>query len=347
MLRLIGSRTTYKQAAAAIWQPGREAADGSLDVRDLIRCATLAASSHNTQPWKFAADSSIIRIQPDYARRCPAVDPDDSHLFKSLGCAAENLVHAAAAQGHRAHVRFEPSQDAIVIQLERTSSARPSRLSHAIPSRQCVRTAYNGQPLSAAQAATLDRESVEGDVHPMLLSSSEQMETIVELVQEGNRVQFRDRAFVTELQQWIRYNPQEAIRTGDGLAGVVMGRPPLPSRLGHALFGLLASGGRQAAVDARHIRSSAGVVLFVGETDSRASWINAGRAFERFALRAATWGIRAAFINQPIEVRSLRPQLRSWLQVSGQHVHLMARFGEGPSVPHSLRRPVEAVLLSS
>jgi hypothetical protein len=27
-------------------------------------------------------------ILPDLSRRCPAVDPDDHHLFVSLGCAA-------------------------------------------------------------------------------------------------------------------------------------------------------------------------------------------------------------------------------------------------------------------
>ena len=344
MLSLTGSREAYDRAAAATWSSVRESADGSLDLRDLVRCATLAASSHNTQPWKFAADGMVIHIRPDYTRRCPAVDPDDSHLFKSLGCAAENLIHAAAAQGHRAHVRFEMSQDAIVIQLERTRRLRASALSHAIPTRQCVRTVYSGHPISAAQAAMLERECAEGDVHPMLVTSSERLETIVELVQEGNRVQFRDPAFVTELQQWIRYNPREALRTGDGLASLVLGKPAFPSRLGRLVFGLLASGQRQAEVDARHIRSSAGVVLFVGREDSRASWINAGRAFERFALHAASWGVRTAFINQPIEVRSLRPQLCSWLQVPGRHVHLMARFGEGPTVPHSLRRAVQEVL---
>lgn len=60
---------------------------------------TLAASSHNTQPWKFAVEPGRIVILPDLSRRCPAVDPDDHHLFASLGCAAENLVLAAQAVG--------------------------------------------------------------------------------------------------------------------------------------------------------------------------------------------------------------------------------------------------------
>ncbi|MFM9887270.1 MAG: Tat pathway signal protein, partial [Burkholderiales bacterium] len=59
---------------------------------DLVRYATLAASSHNTQPWTFKIEPGRIAILPDLSRRCPAVDPDDHHLYASLGCAAENLL---------------------------------------------------------------------------------------------------------------------------------------------------------------------------------------------------------------------------------------------------------------
>ena len=69
-----------------------------------MRYATLAPSSHNTQYCKFhIATSSLdktthkILIFPDYGRRCPVVDPDDHHLFISLGCTVENLRIAAQA----------------------------------------------------------------------------------------------------------------------------------------------------------------------------------------------------------------------------------------------------------
>ncbi|WP_219339633.1 hypothetical protein [Luteimonas salinisoli] len=69
------------------------------DALDLVRYATLAANSHNTQPWRFRVGAQAIDILPDPSRATPAVDPDDHHLFVSLGCAAENLAIAAAATG--------------------------------------------------------------------------------------------------------------------------------------------------------------------------------------------------------------------------------------------------------
>src|SRR5882672_4177857 len=85
--------TPYQSAVQSTWAP-MQADPGRLE---LVRFATLAANSHNTQPWKFSIRNDSISIAPDYVRRCPIVDPDDHHLFASLGCAAENLMHAAAA----------------------------------------------------------------------------------------------------------------------------------------------------------------------------------------------------------------------------------------------------------
>ncbi|TIS72529.1 MAG: Tat pathway signal protein, partial [Mesorhizobium sp.] len=68
------------------------------ELEDFVRYATLAANGHNTQPWRFGIAEDRIAILPDFARRTPVVDPDDHHLFASLGCAVENLAIAAAAR---------------------------------------------------------------------------------------------------------------------------------------------------------------------------------------------------------------------------------------------------------
>ena len=103
----------YEAVAERIWQWAPVTGDvrgavtglvGAALGRELVRCATLAPSSHNTQCWKFALDDQSITIRPDLSRRCPAVDPDDHHLFVSLGCAAVILIQAALANGFSGHV---------------------------------------------------------------------------------------------------------------------------------------------------------------------------------------------------------------------------------------------------
>ncbi len=126
--------TSYDEAVRRTWRhTGRAVSDGSLLLRELVRYATLAPSSHNTQCWKFAVQERSISIVSDLSRRCPAVDPDDHHLSVSLGCAAENLIQAALAHGLKGHAAFEAGPpDGLTVTLEPTK-ATSSPLFQAIP----------------------------------------------------------------------------------------------------------------------------------------------------------------------------------------------------------------------
>lgn len=84
--------------------------------------------------------------------------------------------------------------------------------------------------------------------------------------------------------------------------------------------------------------------FFFSDVDDKAHWVEAGRCCERFALQATALGLRTAFINQPVEVAALRPQSASWLGIGCYRPDLVVRFGRGPEMPRSLRRPVEQVL---
>lgn len=76
----------YEAVAAQTWRAGSMVGtEGAARSRELVRYATLAPSSHNTQCWNFALEDQAITILPDPLRRCPAVDPDDHHVYVSLG----------------------------------------------------------------------------------------------------------------------------------------------------------------------------------------------------------------------------------------------------------------------
>jgi hypothetical protein len=92
------------------------------------------------------------------------------------------------------------------------------------------------------------------------------------------------------------------------------------------------------------MRSSAGIAIFVADTNSKSGWVAAGRAYQRFALQAAALGIRTAFLNQPVEVATLRPQFANYLAIGERRPDLVVRFGRGPKMPSSLRRPLESVI---
>ncbi|MDG5816405.1 hypothetical protein QA601_15015 [Chitinispirillales bacterium ANBcel5] len=111
------------------------------------------------------------------------------------------------------------------------------------------------------------------------------------------------------------------------------------------IIGFVLTPKAQIKTDSKFIKSSSAVAVLVAEHNTKESWINIGRAYERIALQATNLSIRHAFINQPIEVNSLRPQFDSWLGLKNESALLMIRLGRSASVPFSLRRPVDQVLM--
>ncbi len=73
--------------------------------------------------------------------------------------------------------------------------------------------------------------------------------------------------------------------------------------------------------------------------------VRTGQVYERLALTLTSRGLKSAFLNQPIEVPYVRTQLQSTLGLGGAQPQLLVRFGFAESLPRSLRRPVEQVLL--
>ena len=315
-------------------------------MHDLVRQAILAPSSHNTQCWRFQIAQKSISIAPDLTRRCPVVDPDDHHLFVSLGCATENMVHAALAIGLHAVPRFDPGGDGLIaVNLEATQK-RVSPLFQAISERQCTRGDYDGQAISPTELRQLEQAGTGDGVSVRLLTARPAIENVLEGVVAGNTAQMNNAAFVAELKAWIRSGADEARRTGDGLVAGAAGNPALPRWLGSRMMGLFFTPKSENERYVRQIRNSAGIAVFVSERSDKAHWVEAGRCYERFALQATALGIRNAFLNQPVEVGTIRPQFAAWLGIaSKQRPDLVVRFGRGPAMPLSMRRPVQAVLV--
>lgn len=334
--------TTYAQAVQTIRRhlPLEDMAD---DLRPLVHYATLAASSHNTQPWRFRCERRRMVIRPDLARRCPVVDPDDHHLFVSLGCALENLLQAARAAGFQGHMDFDAASSETRVELE-VAPVERSALFEAIPRRQCTRSEYDGRALTTGELQLLEQAGRGEGVSVHLLSDRRARDKVAEHVAEGNRLQFANPAWKSELREWLRYSAAEAIARGDGLYGPVMGSPSAPRWLGSLATRFALSAGAQNRRDVEGIRRSGAIAVFVSEADDPRHWLEAGRCYQRLALQATVLGIAHAFINQPVEVAALRGRFTEAFGVGGARVDLVLRLGRGPTMPASLRRPVESVI---
>lgn len=137
----------FDALAAETWR-GPDAAATPI-LRGLLRCATLAPNSHNTQPWRFIAARGWLRVLPDLARRTPVVDPDDHHLFASLGCAVETMVQAGPALGLQVEVETLADGSASLHLLPR--QRQESAMAAAIARRRCRQPTSRYWPRRAAR----------------------------------------------------------------------------------------------------------------------------------------------------------------------------------------------------
>ena len=314
-------------------------------MRELVRYATLAPNGHNTQPWKFAIKENAIQIHPDYSRHLPVVDSSDRELWISLGCALENLVVASQALGYESEV-ISPSSDAdyIEVKLQEGKTINSTPLFNAILERQCTRSLYNGLPLPNAELDLIQSLQFDPGIEIHLLTASHQIEATLEYIKAGDRRQYSDQAFIDELVAWLRFNKAELFETLDGLYSRCSGNPEVPRWLGK-MFVTTESVEQQVQTDEKNVRSSSGLFVIATERDDKQAWINTGRAFERLALTLTTLNIRSAVMNQPIEVPDLRAEFQSYLNIGASQPQFLLRFGYADSMPRSLRRPVDQVLM--
>lgn len=333
----------YQELINNIWRH-HDLENAAHDYTNLVRYATMAASSHNTQPWKFRLEPDRITILPDLTRRCPAVDPDDHHLYASLGCAAANLQEAASAAGLSSQIQYDDTIPGLVVDFETASPSR-SALFDAIPKRQCSRVPYDGTEINVTELQQLENIGRGDGVSLILLTGKEKLKEVARYVTNGNIAQINDSEWVNELKTWIRFNESHAVATGDGLYGRSMGNPNAPKWLGSLILRFALTPKNQNHKDMKNILSSSGVAIIYSESDDKTHWIESGRCYERFALQAVAMGLRTAFINPPVEVRELRSQFASWLGIGNRRPDLVIRFGRGPMMPPSLRRPVEEVII--
>ena len=338
--------SAWQRAVAETWKPiNTDLASGEARLLELVRLACLTANSHNTQPWKFRLAANSLTIIPDFSRRTPIVDPDDHHLFASLGCAVENIVQAAPELGLAPSVELPADlQVGITIGLEAAITG-PSPLARMIHLRQSTRADFDGKPIANEDLKALEAAAAGGKTNLTLLTSPEDIGRFAKLIADATMSQMQNSAFVTELKNWIRFSYGQALNTRDGLFSLCSGNPALPGPVGRVLLGYVATAASESQRYEKQVKAASGIAIFSSAEDNPQHWFEAGRGYQRFALEATRLGLKHSFVNQPVEVSAFHADLLKAAGRADGRADLVVRFGYGPEMPRSLRRPVEAVIV--
>ena len=319
----------------------------------LVGYAVLAPSGHNTQPWRFVLSDDHVDIVADMSRALKMVDPQDRELTISCAASAETLLAAASAFGLSATLTPLPQKDAptVIARVALGSAQATGAMYHAmlsaIATRRTVRRPYAETVVPANVQGLIKDAARQYGVTLHLTDNEAIKDAIAELVVDADHVQFANPAFRAELASWM--HPLSS-GSDDGLSGPGLGFPDALTRMMAALFRTFNVAGVVATMDRPAAMSAPLVGVFTTQGDTRAEWVATGRALAAVLHVLTMNGLVNAFLNQPIEVGSTRPELAR-LVAPGQTPQLLSRFGylkDGVALPpHAARRPLDEVLIAA
>ena len=313
----------------------------------LLRYAILAPSSHNSQPWRFKLDEDGLWLLADRTRSLGASDPYDRELVISCGAALMNLRVAFAYFGNPVEINTFPYkiEPDVFAHMQPNPGAQQAPalapLLREITRRSTNRRRYQDEKLPGSLCAQLVAAAREEGVTLSLIESDTARHEVAELIAEGDAVQFADSGFRRELAVWLRGS-----RAYDGMPAYA----PDSSALLDAtvpIKGLAIRtfdmGEHVAAAHEALVQGSPTLAALSTDLDDVHAWLAAGQALQRILLIAQAAGFDASFLNQPIEVDTLRARLRQ-IADGAAFPQILLRIGRADRQTHTPRRPVEDVL---
>jgi hypothetical protein len=227
-------------------------------------------------------------------------------------------------------------------------------------------------PLRAEEIAGLRSAVADPDVGLQILTDAEALDTAGRVLGTGDRLRFFSDRLHREMMKEIRWTPEEARRTGDGIDIATLemrdvdeaGLRLLSSWPVVRFLRSLGMGGALEDLSRRAVEAASAVALLTGAGTAPVDYFNGGRAMERMWLAATAMGLAV----QPM---SSLPYLFARLErgagfeateraaLEGLRARYARLFRVGPRVgelllfrvsraepptARSLRRPVEMVL---
>lgn len=313
----------------------------------LIGYAVLAPSTHNSQPWQFRVRGDEVELRADRTRACRVADPEDRELIISCGAALSHLRIALRHFGYLGRVDLFPDDGdvdllaRVRLGLQPETCVEDTLLFHAIVKRRTNRQTFSSQPVPEPLLSALEMAADREQAWLHVVRAEDDRYALADLIAEADRVQWSNRSFRIELAAWAHPN-RSASR--DGIPGYAQGIDDLMSYAGPLVMRTFDLGEGQAAKD-RDLATGSPVLAVLGTSgDSPAEWLATGQALARVLLRARIEDVWASFLNQPIEVPSIRHRLPHLLGRPGSP-QLVLRLGFGPDVRPTPRRFVDEVLI--
>ncbi len=286
----------------------------------LVQSAILAANPHNTQPWLFRVREGSVELFANTSRHLGAMDPFLREMHLGLGCALENMMLTARAEGYEVDLRLEPGTlsgpseaEFIKVATLNLSPAEKetSPLYAAVPERHTDRSSYAPQEVEAEKLEEM-RALTGADTRLFLFQAGTAFNTFAEETIKATETIIADKIMSRDSHAWFDKNWQEVQQGKDGpyidtsgvsplLRAAVKMLPPTSDKM--LDDGWLS--GTKTTLPATPVLG----LLAVRDLYNKPQTLNAGRVWQRLHLWMSANGLAAQPVNQMLEVVDRQRQL--------------------------------------
>lgn len=321
------------------------------DMYKILYYASLAGSSHNSQPWKvevYGGDS--LKLYADSARKLSVVDKSQRELYISIGAFIENLTIAAVCLGYKAEIsynEFIERENSLIayIKFIKSDIIKSDFSLTDIEQRTTLRIPFNTDPINKNDIDKL--VNIDSSNIHFIPSSSVEGKFIADNEYEAYTKQSKNEQAKKELADWIRFSNKDALEKLDGLTTAGMGINGFGGFVVRNFYNPEDS--KKETFIAKGIEKTktltencGGWIIITNTNDSFINFVYSGMLYERLNLICTKLKIGFHPMNQIIEEEDYEKKINGFLKLNGKII-FAARIGytDNYSFPVSLRRQVE------
>lgn len=300
-------------------------------LKEIIKLAAYAPSSHNTQPWLFKIKGKMIELMPNMKRALTKSDPANRELYLSLGAAYENMITAAKAYGLSFESKFATggTRSAGNITFKDLKATKEdSNILKSLVNRHANRSNFEDKEIPEKFLSKISLLKSDGiKIH--IAKEKDLKNKISEVVKKATKEAFLDKNFTDELSEWIKPGLK---KYKDGMPGYNIGVPlPFSIFMPFAIkyFNL---SGAQVKMAEPMLNTASVFVTLSTKADNETEWLKVGRLFEEIFLEAEREGLKIGAFGAPVEIGENYKDLQKILGTD-ERPQLFFRMGYSKDIP--------------